>query len=117
MRFRKITDGSTTWYRDASTKLEWSVTAPKRMTWKNASKWCERIGGRLPTVKELLTLVDYERSDPATELPDTASDLYWSSSTYRNFPTLAWFVYFSFGYVYANIKDFGYRVRAVRGGS
>jgi hypothetical protein len=46
----------------------------------------------------------------------TASDKYWSSSTYRNNPNNAWNVNFNNGNVNANNKNNGYKVRAVRGG-
>jgi hypothetical protein len=46
----------------------------------------------------------------------TASDNYWSSTTYRNNPNNAWNVNFNDGNVNANNKNNGFRVRAVRGG-
>lgn len=46
----------------------------------------------------------------------TASNNYWSSSTYRNNPNNAWNVNFNDGNVNADNKNNGYRVRAVRGG-
>jgi hypothetical protein len=55
---------------------------------------------RLPNVKELLTLVEECRASPALHsqvFPDTAPDIYWSSSPYRFNTTHAWIVQFDFG--------------------
>jgi len=94
---------------------------------------------RIPTVKELQSIVDYETRQPAptvnaafhnaagcTGCTDvslasctcTASDIYgyWSSTTYRDGPSLAWFVTFASGTVYYfGNKSGGGAVRAVRG--
>jgi hypothetical protein len=94
---------------------------------------------RLPNLKELQSIVDYEAvnpfvsvsvafngancgalcmdlSDPACSCTDTSSR-YWSSTTYASNPTRAWHVYFSTGYVDDIGKEVGASVRAVRGGS
>ncbi|MDD3284810.1 MAG: DUF1566 domain-containing protein [Patescibacteria group bacterium] len=52
---------------------------------------------RLPNIKELLTLVDFGKSNPAidiTAFPATVSEYYWSSTTYLDSPRIAWSVYF-----------------------
>lgn len=87
---------------------------------------------RLPNVKELESLVKYGVGNPAidpafntgcvasctvTTCSCTASDYYWSATTYVNFPANAWFVNFSEGSVVADNKTLNRRVRAVRGGS
>jgi len=87
---------------------------------------------RLPNVKELQSIVNYENDNPAVSsefntlcaaactvltcsCTGTAS-LYWSSSTFANGPAFAWFVDFFFGNVNASDKSSGVFVRAVRGG-
>ena len=93
---------------------------------------------RLPNVKELQSIVNYKNFSPAvsTEFNNgdcttptsmctvltcscTAATLYWSSSTFADFPEpeLAWRVGFDFGGVDANGKSISVHVRAVRGGS
>ena len=46
----------------------------------------------------------------------TMSRYYWSSSTNRDDPGNAWFVYFDSGYVFGNGKTYDFYARAVRGG-
>jgi hypothetical protein len=58
------------------------------MVWNSAGGYCQQLtlggnGWRLPSAKELLTLVDPSRYDPAIDLnafPDTKSVAYWSAS-------------------------------------
>jgi hypothetical protein len=92
---------------------------------------------RIPNVKELQSLVDYEVASPgptvnpafdnAAGCPGctdvtlascscTASYPAWSSTTTRGYPASAWDVTFGYGYVSTNLKNIGYVVRAVRGG-
>jgi hypothetical protein len=76
---------------------------------------------RLPTKKELVSIVDYGIPYPgptidAIYFPSTKSDLYWSSTTYAYDPYLAWPVSFYYGGVYGSDKDsYGFYVRCVRG--
>ncbi len=74
---------------------------------------------RLPTLKELVTLVDYSRVNPSIDtsfFPDTVSFYYWSSTTSANYTNGAWLVPFDYGHVHNNPKESSYYVRAVRGG-
>jgi len=76
---------------------------------------------RLPTIKELYTLVDssmYLPSINTTYFPNTVSSYYWSSTTYASSPGSAWLVLFGGGGVVNDVfksEHDGY-VRAVRGG-
>ena len=79
-------------------------------------------GWRLPSIYELNTLVEpgYPNcsADPCTTVPgETVSNYYWSSSTDRFTPDLAWFVNFGGGFSSTAYKTDNYYVRAVRGGS
>ena len=74
---------------------------------------------RLPTIKELQSIVDYGTIMPNIDtdyFPNTVSSHYWSSSTYVNDTGFAWPVYFYYGSVDYNYKARTYYVRAVRGG-
>jgi len=75
---------------------------------------------RLPTVKELATLVHSGRYSPAIDtdfFPESVSSNYWSSTTRVDYTGDAWRVNFSHGYVsYGSYKSYSYYVRAVRSG-
>ena len=74
-------------------------------------------GWRLPNVKELSSLVDSSRSNPAidiTAFPATSSEWYWSSTPYVGSADGAWYVNFNVGYVGDVSRGSGFRVRLVR---
>lgn len=65
----------------------------------NAAGLCGRSDWRMPHVKELEGIADSSRFNPAidpTYFPNTTSD-FWSGSPFADDPTVAWYVYFSFG--------------------
>jgi len=71
---------------------------------------------RLPTIEELLTLVDYDRINPSTELPDIKPTSYWVSNTLVSYTNYGWCVDFHYGYGdYYNKCNSRY-IRTVRGG-
>lgn len=93
---------------DASTGLMWSrENVPGgRMNWAKAKEACAalKLGGftdwRLPTIQELLTLVDYERHEPAinTDFFACESSWYWTSTPAHSSPgDCAWYVLFNGG--------------------
>ena len=111
---------------DRRTGLMWSRQhIGARMSWADAKKAAEgcSLGGhsdwRLPTIRELLSIVDYERHDPAidTNVFQCESAWYWSSTPLASSPgDCAWFVSFGSG-----LADWGFRggsgfVRACRVG-
>lgn len=89
---------------------------------------------RVPTVKELASLANYEVPFPGPSIGAsfdnactpgctsdacscTNADLHWTSTSYVGSPAFAWYVYFIDGNVLANPKTSGGYVRAVRSGS
>jgi hypothetical protein len=90
----------------------------------NAEGWCGFMDWRLPSVMELLGLVDLSIPHPGPAIdmsyfPDTLSRAYWSSSPHAKYTTLAWVVYldgYSFRYAYRNYYSSVMAVRLVRGG-
>ncbi len=89
--------------------------ANKQIASLNAKKYRGKSDWRLPTVEELISIVDYTHYNPATTVPDTVASGYWSSTTYASSTSNAWYVGFYYGYVGTNGKT-GYNyVRAVRG--
>jgi hypothetical protein len=113
-RFEKLHDG---WVSDHELNIEWGPTSEKQMNWDEAVKYCEGLGGRLPTREELQSLVDYNRHDPAIDtriFQDTKNTWYWTSSPVSGYANGAWCVYFDDGDVnYFDKGDGGY-VRPVR---
>lgn len=83
-----------------------------------------RVGGysdwRLPTKKELMSIVDYSVPYPGPTIvgayfPNTVSSGYWSSTPGAYYPSYAWYVHFgNGGDNYFNKYNYFY-VRCVRG--
>ena len=69
---------------------------------------------RLPSVKELLTLINDKKHDPSCDLEDTIPSYYWSSTTNVHGTDYAWYVYFSIGYSSYDSKTSKNYVRCVR---
>jgi hypothetical protein len=107
--------------KDRKTGLTWQRNVePTSRTWAAAKAYCEGLspgGWRLPRLKELLTLVDTTRSNPAIDVnafPNTVSERYWSATPYAGTTGSAWTVIFAVGYSsYQNAED-PYFVRCVR---
>ncbi len=99
-------------------------------TWYDAGRICSAAEARLPSIDELKRVVtdcggdinylDNIENDPAYQScyqnkGFSASDYYWSSSTYVSGTKYAWIVYFKDGYTDGNTKTNEHYVRCVRG--
>jgi hypothetical protein len=74
---------------------------------------------RMPTLKELVTLLDYSTLNPSIDtaiFPNTVSFEYWSSTTDAGDTNDAWRLYFYNGNDNVVPKSTNHYVRAVRGG-
>jgi len=106
--------------RDTLTGLVWrQQSSTVRMTWDGANTYCSSLGSgfRLPTVKELLSLVDHTvASGPKinqTAFPDTQASDYWTSTPY--YPSGGpWIVDFGDGQSMLSNGVTDYWVRCVR---
>ncbi|MES1204805.1 MAG: DUF1566 domain-containing protein [Pseudomonadota bacterium] len=109
---------------DVATGLRWQrVPAPKPMTFDAARTTCGRLamdgarGWRVPTMGELLTLIDERAASPMIDrdaFPDTPGEPFWTSSTFANGNQLAWYVRFDQGTgLYGRLIE-PFRVRCVR---
>ena len=77
---------------DRNTGLMWQQTIQaKKISWDAAVSYCNDLSDagysdwRLPAPKELLTIVDNSKNDPAideTYFPDTPNSYFWSSTVY-----------------------------------
>ena len=106
-----------------------------KVTWQHAQDFVNEINAgtypcntttfytdwRLPNVREVQTLIDFTKSDPA--LPDshpftgvlsTSSDLYWTSTSYQQYPTNAWLAFFHDGATSLRLKTQQHLVWVVR---
>ena len=115
---------------DENLKLEWQQKIPEgSFDWQSAANHCEKeyagsYGWRLPTPKELLSIVDNGRYDPAinTDLfPGTNDEWFWTSadfvSTDEADKDKKWFVRFDKGFLSHKAKTESEKmhVRCVRG--
>jgi len=129
-RFTVGTGVETGCITDNLTGLMWDQsgdTSIGQKTWSDALIDCSglSLGGhsdwRLPNLKELRSLVNYQQSDQADWLngqgfTGVLTSLYWSSTTYAPITSYAWFVAMGFGDVDYGNKPSDYYVLAVRSG-
>ena len=123
---------------DNLTGLIWARNAnlDGAKTWYDAIAYCTNLtyggtnGWRLPNVREMHSLIDYGRNNPALcntsgtgpwaendPFTDVQSgSYYWSSTTAAVDTHYAWFLYLSDGYVEPNDKTNPWYVWPVRGG-
>jgi hypothetical protein len=115
--------------RDNVTNLVWSLDSPT-YSWidagntypdvMNASSRCGYGSGwRLPTRRELLSLVHHGLASPAIDsayFPGTASDVYWAVEQYSLITSRAWNVNFDIGFSNIFDRNSSLYVRLVRSG-
>ncbi len=101
-------DGACTWFE---TTTAW-VTRLNQQRFAGYTDW------RVPTVSELVTLVDYRRTNPALDpiFAIATDDGYWSATEVSADPDHAWVVDYITGRVFFSQKTLKAHVRAVRGG-
>jgi len=128
-----VTDRNTglTWIKSGRGEIETDPPSSfreedgwRKYNWTEAINYCERLDfaghrdWRLPNYKELVSILDLGRTDPAVDpasFPDTRSDFYWTSTPFAYNPAHAWYVYFNLGYVNHSSMDQELFVRPVRG--
>jgi hypothetical protein len=113
---------------DLATGLRWQRTpGPKPLPFGAAAAYCGhlKLGAkqdaknrwRVPTLVELLTLIDEAAATPMidrTAFPGTPGEPFWSSSTFANGTELAWYARFDQGNgLYGRLTE-SFRVRCVR---
>jgi hypothetical protein len=116
---------------DGKTGLTWQQTVPSgTYTWGSAGtsgtaqNYCATLslnggGWRLPTMKELTTIVDYTVASPgptidASYFPNTPATFFWSSTPLVGSSGTAWLVHFSFSFTDTSGVSYACAVRCVR---
>jgi hypothetical protein len=110
---------------DTKTNLTWQQAVPATTyTWADAKTFCAGVGSslggagwRLATVNELLTIIDYSRSDPAIDpsyFPATPGGLFWTALPFNPSSTAAWLVNFGTGSTMFASAAAAFNVRCVR---
>jgi hypothetical protein len=113
----KADDGS---IHDKYNTYNWSDALDVFIATLNSDNFGGYSDWRLPTVKELMSIVSSDTVFPSintTFFPNTGSHHYWSSTIYADDPSVAWVVDFGGGSVDGISESSGtLYVRAVRGG-
>jgi hypothetical protein len=135
LMWEKLDDDNAGGVHDKDDFYLWTdAFAVKIATLNTAPCFAGHCDWRVPNIKELQSIVDYEVAFPGTTISPafdtactpgcvstscscTAPDVYWSSSSYAGSPDFAWYVFFRDGSVLANQKSSSAYVRAVRGGA
>ena len=122
------TTASTTWGNPYS----WDAAFSAHVALLNSAGFAGHTDWRLPNVKELVSIVNYENVGPAVSpafntncispctvltCSCTQASFYWSSSSYAIYPQFDWNVDFVDGSVSPNPPASNFFVRAVRGGA
>jgi hypothetical protein len=117
---------------DLATGLRWQrAAAPKPLPFRAAGAYCDHLklgskpgtksgekpGWRVPTLVELLTLIDESAATAPmidrAAFPDTPAEPFWTSSTFNNGSELAWYARFDQGNgLYGRLSE-SFRVRCV----
>ncbi len=93
---------------DKDKELIWQQKSSKPLGWESAMEYCSKLvladitEWRLPTPKELQSIVKNQEKQPAIDLslfPDTHPANYWASLTYAKDSDRAWGVDFSLGFL------------------
>jgi hypothetical protein len=111
---------------DIATGLTWRQSiAPQVLTWAEADAYCNGLGGgfRLPSMKELQTIVDLtgpqgskidSKAFPGTPNGVTSTAEFWTSSRFAGSSTAVWEVDFYAGRTYNDDASQRYQTRCVR---
>ena len=108
---------------DTKTNLYWQQTiSANSYTWADAKTYCASqnlngVNGRLPSMKELQTILDRTRTNPTidpTAFPTTPNARFWTSSPLAGSASGAWAVDFANGSSSNWAVTLTFRVRCVR---
>lgn len=118
----KFKDNGNGTITDNATGLIWQQKTAGTMNWDDAMKYCKnlKLGSysdwRLPSIEELLSIVDLNLKKPKIDtayFPDAKSSFYWSASSYAYNNEAAWGVGFYSGDSHYGYKSAFFCVRAL----
>lgn len=108
---------------DVSSALIWQNHYVENKTWQEALNYCETStyagydDWRLPNMNELISLINYDRYNPASDFPDMQPKTFWSSSTYQYNTSKALIISLKNGYVGSHNKTMSSNTICVRTGN
>lgn len=88
---------------DNSSGLMWQKVFQGKQHWKQAHDYCGSLDynsmadWRLPSRKELMSIVKYRLNNPASDFPEMPAEYFWSSTTSSESEGFAWGVNFRNG--------------------
>ena len=97
--------------------LEWQLDDDGiKRTWEESIDYANTLGDgwRLPTIEELVSIIDFTTYMPACKIDSCLSSCYWSSSPSAYNSSDAWYVNFGGGGVSYYSKDYDDYARCVR---
>jgi len=97
--------------------LEWQAEDDGILrNWQKAVGYASSLGDRwrLPTIKELFSIIDFNKFDPACKIKTCRSSYYWSSSPNAYYSSYACYVNFHGGYLHYCNKANHFYARCVR---
>ncbi len=111
--------------KDERNAIYWQDTEASKVSsedWDDAELNCDKLVSngmekwRLPTFRELFSIVDYTRSNPAINPLFTHVDegTYWTSTDFSPTTSRAWTIDFRTGKTYYNYKTTNHAVRCVK---
>ena len=111
--------------KDERNAIYWQDTEASKVSsedWDDAELYCDQLvlngleKWRLPTFRELFSIVDYTRSNPAINPLFTHVDegTYWTSTDFSPTTSRAWTIDFRTGKTYYNYKTTNHAVRCVK---
>lgn len=113
----------TDFVKDIATGLTWQRAATSApLAFDAATSYCASLdlagktGFRLPTLPELLTLIDERAASPMIDgatFPNTPMESFWTSSLFGNVPGMAWYLSFDNGSALYGLPSQPARVRCV----
>lgn len=99
---------------DQETGLVWKAQPESGLFTFEEALNLESTEWKLPTIKELLTVIDYDLANPSTKLPNQTLGIYWSSSPNALYSDVAWVVGFGYGSAGNSSRNIGRCIRLIR---